>query len=151
MLEQPVPDVLQASEPNEYICHYPESDFESLPVEKDLVLYTPWTLNPNFKRDNEAARILIIDTDWFDFLPVSERVMNFIVEQGRVVIPDLKVFVGSAAAALKDIDANRVSYRAHQTNIVWPGEGAEPARLVPSVTGYFPSFFKYWQKAQRGV
>lgn len=148
MMEQAMPDVLEASQPNDLQCHYPESEIAALPVDKDLVIYTPWTLNPNFKKDADAERVLIIDTDWFERLPVGERVMSFIVEQGKAVIPNLKVLVGSASELCSDVDMSRVSYLAHQTNTDWPGTGAESDKLIPSVTEYFPSFFKYWQKAQ---
>jgi deoxyribodipyrimidine photo-lyase len=151
MLEQPLLDVLKASSPNELRCNYPDSDVSQLPEDKDIVLYTPWTLNPNYKKDSAAARILVIDTKWFKRLPVSERVMTFIIEQGKVVIPDLQVLVGDPVQAMANVSADRLSYLTHQTTTLWPGEGDAPERLVPAVTGYYPSFFKYWQKAQHKI
>lgn len=151
MLEQPVPEVLQASQPYDRTCFYPEADIEALPTNKELVLYTPWTLNPQYKKDVEAERILMIDTDWFDRLPVGEVVMRFIIEQGKAVIPNLQVYVGAATEAIETLNMDTVSYLAHQTNTKWPGQSDAPALLVPAVTGYFPSFFKYWQKAQHKI
>jgi deoxyribodipyrimidine photo-lyase len=148
MMEQAMPEVLEASQPAELSCHYPNSEIETIATDKKTILYTPWTLNPTYQKEVAAERILLIDTDWFERLPVSERVMNFIVEQGKAVIPDLKVMVGKPTELLKGIEVETISYLTHQTNTDWPGEGDDAPMLVPAVTGYFTSFFKYWQKAQ---
>jgi len=144
MLDQPVPTVMQASHANEYVCGYPTPDMTELPASTEMVAYTPWTLNPLFLSERQLPRILVIDTDWFGRFPVSERVMTFIIEQGRLVIPGLKVFVGSIAAGPFP-NSTIVHYETHQTTHAWPGTGSPPARLHPTVSGYFPSFYRYWQ------
>jgi deoxyribodipyrimidine photo-lyase len=148
MMEQEVPSVLEATKSADFSCHYPESTIESLATDTATVLYTPWTLNPEYKSDVDAVRVLVIDKEWFDRLPVSGNVMNFIVEQGKTVIDDLRVYVGEPNELLKGVDVETVSYLNHQTTTNWRVAGDDAPMLVLAVTGYFPSFFKYWQKAQ---
>lgn len=149
ILTLPVPEVLQASEQSLLTCHYPATEITATSSKKPVVLYTPWTMNPTFAAAQDATRVLVIDPAWFDRLPVSKRVMEFIVAQGKAVIPDLHVFVGEVRELLVGVELTRIQYLQHQTNLEWPGEGMPPDRLVPQVTGYFPSFFKYWQQAER--
>jgi deoxyribodipyrimidine photo-lyase len=147
MLSTPTPSVLESSVPNRLVCAYPDVEPVSVTPDADVVLYTPWTLNPTFAAEGHAERILVIDTDWFERLPVSELVMDFIVRQGSAVIPNLQVHVGTIHS-LALVDARSVQYEAHPTNVLWPGTGALRAQLFPAVHGYYPSFFKYWQAVQ---
>jgi deoxyribodipyrimidine photo-lyase len=145
MLEQPVPDVLAAHEPPQLSTTYPDSD--TIPTSDTYVLYTPWTLDPTYQSGLSATRVLIIDPAWFDRLPVSPQVLDFIIAQGQAVIPSLLVHVGAPAEIATD--EAEVHFRDHQTNQTWVGERDSAPNLVPAVTGYYPSFFKYWQQAER--
>lgn len=115
----------------------------------DVLLYTPWTLDPTWRAAESARRILVIDPAWFDRFPVSDLVMDFIVRQGETVIPDLEVHVGSMEDLFGWADAASVCAQAHQTNRTWPVRFDPVERLFPEVAGYYPSFFKYWQAVQQ--
>jgi deoxyribodipyrimidine photo-lyase len=148
-LTLPTPDALVPHQPNTLQSVYPSVDPIAISPGAEVVLYTPWTLNPTFTPDSAAERILIIDTDWFTRLPVSELVMDFIVRQGSAVIPNLRVHVGTIDD-LALTDAGSIQYEAHPTTMHWPGAGTPPATLFPHVSGYYPSFFKYWQAVEKG-
>lgn len=149
-LTMPVPDVLHAHEPSTFTSALPDAAPDIVAPGADVVLYTPWTLNPRFAADSKAERILVIDTDWFARLPVSELVMDFIVRQGSAVIPHLQVHVGTIDTMALEA-AHQVQYETHPTNLHWPGTGEPRAKLFPTVSGYYPSFFKYWQAVQRAA
>lgn len=146
-LSMPIPEVLAAHAPNTLATTYPAMDPVAIQPGVEVVLYTPWTLNPQFATGSDAERILVIDTDWFTRLPVSELVMDFIVRQGSAVIPNLQVHAGTIDT-LALSDATQVRYEAHPSNRSWTGTGEPRPKLFPAVAGYYPSFFKYWQAVE---
>lgn len=144
MERRPVPEALQPSEPFDLPPGYPESDTH-IANQPSVHLYTPWTLDPQWRKDEPAQRILIIDPAFFDRYPVSAEVFDFIVRQGKTVIPDLQVFVGQPHELSEISGVSEVRVIAHQTNQDWLVRFDEPQWLFPEVDGYYPSFFKYWQ------
>jgi len=149
MLELPTPEVLTSTEPFTHDTLYPDSE-EVLSVSgAEVCIYTPWTLNPKWQSEqDDTRRILVIDPVWFDAYPVSELVLDFIVRQGQVVIPTLEVHYGRYEEIAGLDDAYSVRTIAHQTNTQWQVEFASNDTLFPTVTGYYQSFFKYWQAVQ---
>src|SRR6056297_2885687 len=93
MCRQPVPGILQNTEAFNLTTSYPETEVTAV-TEAEVRLYTPWTLHPRWRAHEPAQQILIIDPHWFDAYPVSDAVLDFIIRQGKTVIPDLQVFVG---------------------------------------------------------
>ncbi len=149
MLETPCPDILLKAEPFTLMMDYGSNDGVSSVARERVLLYTPWTLNPN--HDTTATRhILVFDPAWFDEFPVSSKVRDFIIAQGRLVIPGLEVWYGDVATIPGYHEAESRTALAHQTNQTWQGVTVtEPDWLFPQVRGYFPSFFAYWQQASR--
>lgn len=114
-------------------------------------LYTPWTLDPTW-RSGEAGefcprQILVIDPAWFDRFPVSVSVLDFIMRQGKTVMPSLEIFVGEQRA-IPGIEEAEVYFKNHPTNQTWLGYRDTLELLFPRVTGYYPSFFAYWKSVE---
>jgi deoxyribodipyrimidine photo-lyase len=160
-LTMPIPEHLLLSEPIVLPMEYPVVPEVSTVSGAEVYLYTPWTLDPMWRRVGGAGgddsgtpparRLLIIDPTWFDRFPVSPLVLDFIIRQGQTVIPELEVFVGDAHDVPGIADATAVYTKAHPTNTSWPGMHDPRELLAPAATGYYPSFFKYWQRAERTV
>jgi len=152
MLDQPVPEILKASQSFGLTTIYPDSTLTGSVAGEEIVLYTPWTLDPTYRSDESGRRILIIDPSWFDRYPVSESVMNFIVEQAKAVIENLEVFVGAPGDIEGFEQAGGAAALRHQTCINWPKtvQFEETPLLFPSVTGYYKSFMAYWKAVEKG-
>lgn len=151
MLDQPLPDILETHQPFELTTTYPESTVTTSVSGEVIVLYTPWTLDPTYRSKETDRRIVVIDPVWFDRLPVSDLVTNFILEQGKAVIENLEVFVGDVTD-IPDINtAASVHARSHQTNQAWSqfADLETPPKLFPQVTGYYKSFFAYWKAVEK--
>lgn len=148
MHSKPAPDILQNTEAFNLTTSYPDTEVTAV-TEAEVHLYTPWTLHPRWRAHEPAQRILIIDPHWFDAYPVSDAVLDFIIRQGKIVIPDLQVFVGQLHELPQINTAAVVRAIAHPTNQDWLVQFDEPAWLFPEVSGYYPSFFKYWQAVQQ--
>lgn len=155
MLAQPVPDELTPYQAYDLVTTYPAATVTDSVAGESVVLYTPWTLDPTYHPDGmdgaAVGRILVIDPAWFDRLPVSKRVMDFIIDQGTAVIPDLQVYVGQAADMPGITDAATVSAQAHQTNQDWTVVATLESvpKLYPEVTGYYKSFMAYWKAVEK--
>lgn len=144
VLNQPPPDVLRDSEPFNLKTTYPNSTVSTSVAGQVVALYTPWTLRPS---DHTVDRhVLVIDPAWFDVLPVSPLVMDYILAQAKLVLPTVEIFVGDAATIDGIREAN-VHATAHQTNSSWETFATvHPIeKLFPAVSGYYPSFFKFWK------
>jgi deoxyribodipyrimidine photo-lyase len=112
-------------------------------------LYTPWTLDPTWRKGESDRRILVIDPMWFDRYPVSEQVLDFITRQGSIVIPDLEVHIGSVGEIHGIDDALSVTALRHQTNQDWLVEFDTVEKIFPNVSGYYKSFFAYWKTVEK--
>ena len=144
-LTMPTPVQLTTHEPFSFTTPYPETPEPPTVAGQDVCCYTPWTLDPEWRRAQSARRLLIIDPTWFDRFPVSELVMDFIVRQGQTVMPELEIFVGDIFAVPGIDGAANIYAKPHPTNRHWPATFDERELLFPKVTGYYPSFMKYWQ------
>lgn len=150
-LEMTPPAQFLIAEPFVYEMEYPT--VPDVPNVSGAIvhLYTPWTLDPIWRSADmsefQPRHILVIDPDWFDRYPVSSSVLDFIVRQGKTVIPKLEVFVGNPKE-LSGITEAEVYFKNHPSNQAWPGYRDQQELLFPDVTGYYPSFFAYFKAVQ---
>lgn len=121
-------------------------DFGSV-AGKRVALYTPWTLAP--LPGDFDAQVLVIDPAVFDAFPVSPKVLSFILESAKLLMPELHVWVGGGHAIPGIGEALCVQFREHQTTADWVGEVLPAAWLFPEVDTYYPSFSAFWRQAER--
>jgi deoxyribodipyrimidine photo-lyase len=142
-----IPAALRDSLPFAYTMQYPHSEAYNKNAET-VFLYSPWTLDPDWRAGEVGERILLIEPSWFGQFPVSPAVLNFIITVARTQIPDIKA-VTENASALVFSDSTEVFSRAYPAHEAWPGHVDLAPRLFPQVTGYYSSFFKFWEACQR--
>ena len=142
-----VPTVLVPAVPFTYQMQYPETEtFDE--NSQHLFLYSPNTLNPDWRTDEIGERVLLLEPAWFDKFPVSPAVLEFIITVARAQIPGIKVVVKNATEL--PISAHTKVYsQSYPTHEAWPGLVDSAPRLFPSVTGYYASFFKFWEACER--
>lgn len=71
----------------------PEGGVISLDPSKPLCIYTDYWINPDWKDDIEANRILVLSPSHFARFPVSEKVIDFITRLAKDNISGIQVFV----------------------------------------------------------
>jgi deoxyribodipyrimidine photo-lyase len=148
MLLTACPEVLMPTLAYSYVMEYPSNTIHSVAGET-VALYTPWTLLPTLAPEADR-HILIFDPEWFDRFPVTDQIRDFILAQGKAVLPSLEVWSGTYNTIPGIALAKSQIAVAHQTNQSWVTVNRqEPAWLFPQVRGYYPSFFSYWQEASR--
>lgn len=146
--EGPVPKELVQSESLVLKTHYPKSEeIESLSG-KTVYLYHPWSIDPQWKKDETEEKIFIIEPRLFDIHPISEVVLTHMLQLLKTHVPDAKTFVGNVET-LPDIKNATIHSKKHPATKHFPGIKEPSAELYPDVQGYYPSFFKFWNACQQ--
>ena len=126
-------------------------------------IYNSFNLDPLWHADEEVNRILLLEHNHFEQFPVTEKVLQFVIDLATTNIPGLQIFIGNFEDLFqhietwinndKNIDSEKsnasIYFKEHPTTQHY--KGIEEARdwLFPEVNGYFPSFFGYWKKCER--
>lgn len=127
----------------------PESDNFLVDVNKPTMIYNFYNLNPTWRADEEANRILLLEPSVFDKYPVSKQSIDFVLALGKN-IPNLQVFVGEFSELMSQhkLNSSSIYYKEHPLNLNYSGN--EDARdWMFSVKGYYTSFFRFWNKAKK--
>jgi len=146
--EGAIPEVLKASEPFSLQTKYPASDAFASMAGKIVHLYHPWSIDPSWKGGEEGEKIFIIEPRLFDVHPVSDVVMQHMLELLATHVPEAAIFVGNVET-LPDIKDATVYSKKHPATMHFPGTKEPAAELHPDVQGYYPSFFKFWNACQQ--
>lgn len=112
---------------------YLKSFFETADLSsKANAYFTITTISEDLKDQFNPVLVYIEDNDWL----ISKQRIDFVVGQVKLIVPNAKLLVLS-----KEDD----NYR----NIL--GKLPRQERMFPSLTDYYQSFFKFWDKAERLV
>jgi len=125
---------------------------EAAPLQVDqdrpTFVYNYYNLDPLWRAGEEGNRILLLEPDFFNNYPVSERCMDFMLALSKN-IPNMQVFVGSFEQLRHQHNLNEIYYKEHPLNIGYKGTEDSRDWMVSQLTGYFPSFFAYWKKIEK--
>lgn len=139
------PTILLPHEPFIAQSSYPVADPVPNLAGQTVFLYHPWSLDPLWYQTQTGVRILVIEPRLFDRFPVSPLVMEFIITAAKAQIPNIIISVGNVQDLPSIEQATNVYSKQYPATTDWPGVIDPVAELFPTVTGYFPSFFTFWQ------
>lgn len=95
--------------------------------------------------DLDATRILLIEPSIFNKYPIGKKAMNFMLDLSKN-IPFIKIFVGEFDEL--GIGDSEIYFKEHPLNYNY--KGIKDSRdWMGSVNGYYPSFFKFWNKLKK--
>ena len=111
-------------------------------------IYNFYNLDCNWDVEVDANRILLLEPSFFNQYPVCDNTIDFVIRLSKN-IKGIQVFVGAFSELLQLVDSSSIHYKEHPTNKHY--QGMEHARewMFENSFGYVPSFFKYWQRAQK--
>ena len=147
ILDMAVPSMLIPRFTLNLTTHLPETKEPVIDVQKPTLLYTFYQLDPRWKKEMEANRILLLDPDLFSRYPVCNRSIEFVLALAKE-IPGLQVYAGSFAALKQRLGLTEVYFKEHPTNDHFTGIKENRDWFFP-VTGYFPSFSAYWNQCKK--
>ena len=144
-----IPEKLKETTIPNLKTNLPEKKKISVDTELPTLIYNFYNLDPIWKKDIEANRILLLEPSHFEEYPVSEKTIDFILQLGEN-IKSLQVYVGEFGELVKEYDLVDIYYKEHPLNYhYW---GIEESRdWLSTVTGYYPSFFAFWKKCKKEI
>ena len=126
---------------------FPKSDDISIDHSKPICIYNYYNLDPKWRTEIDANRILLLEPSVFKEYPIGNKAMDFMMSLSKN-IPSIKVYVGEFEEIIKKDSI--VYFKEHPLNYNYKGN--EDSRdWISSVNGYYPSFFGFWNKAKKEI
>lgn len=124
----------------------PQPSEVAVDASKPTLLYNFYNLDPEWKKDITANRILLLEPDVYSKYPIADHSVNFMLGLSRN-IKDIQVFVGSFEELKGQLGNAEIFFKEHPLNSY---VGTEEQRdWMFTTTGYFRSFFAFWKKCQK--
>jgi deoxyribodipyrimidine photo-lyase len=118
--------------------------------EKPLLIYNMYNLDPNWRKDVKANRILLLEPSHFLQYPVSGNTIDFICKLAKN-ISDIQVFTGEYDDLMTIANnSDNIYFKEHPFNRHYQGN-EDPRDWMFNVKGYFPSFFAYWKICRKSL
>ena len=127
-----------------------------LPISDDIIinnsfptlLYNFYNLDPAWKKNMKANKILLLEPSHFEEYPVCQKSIYFLTNLAKENIPSIQIYVGEFKDLIKNHLIKEVYYKEHPTNNHYEGE-EESRDWMFEVNGYYPSFFTFWKKCKK--
>ena len=126
-----------------------ERDAESviLSTRQPVVVHSLWNLDPDWLNHLNPQRMLLIEPSNCVRFPMSERRWAFIEEMVERM-GDIQIVYAEWDELEPVCDGYDVHFIDHPMTEHWVGNAYQPRLIFPQVKGYYPSFSKFWKKAQ---
>ena len=154
LVEMPIPDALQETTVLELKTNLPKNTCPQINTELPTLIYNSYNLDPLWRKDEKANRVLLLEPSHFNQYPVSDKVIEFIIGLSKN-IEGLQMFKGEIEEIKKLYladslwDDQKIISKEHTAFTYYPGIKDQRDWMFPEVNGYYPSFFSYWKKAER--
>ena len=141
-----VPDELRERADVDLAWTAPTSDPLTIDPAKPTVLYHSFWLNGQWRADQDANRVVLLEPSWFARFPVSPLVTEYIVRCAREI--------AGAQVVVAEFDdlplPGEVSFMHHPSVSHWRGTADTMPRLFPEVPDRsYASFTSFWKQCQR--
>jgi deoxyribodipyrimidine photo-lyase len=113
-------------------------------------IYNYYNLDPLWHSNEAGNRVLLIDPDFFFRYPVSSACFNFMLQLSKN-ITGIQVYAGSFQSLTEQFNLKNIYYKEHPLNIGYTGTAEPRDWIADAVTGYYPSFFAYWNKVKKYI
>jgi deoxyribodipyrimidine photo-lyase len=121
----------------------------SLDAELPTFLYTPYHLDPNWRAEEAANKLLFWDLDSWNDYPFTENVFHWINALAKVQIPDIQIVVGSWGNFKTTLQAERTFTKEHPLTSTYGIQTDNRTWLLPEFKAQPGSFFNFWKKVQK--
>jgi deoxyribodipyrimidine photo-lyase len=146
--EMEIPEVLQQTVDLSLQTVLPKADTVNIDPSKPVLIYNSYNLDPNWRKEEEVNRILLLEPSHFANYPLSEKVVQFILDLAKN-IGGIQLFVGEFEELLTLTDNAPIISKEHPAFEHYTGTKDSRDWMFPQVTGYFNSFFSFWKKCER--
>ena len=150
IFDQPIPDQLKQTVDLDLPVVLPSTDTAfKLDASKPLLIYTTYWLNPEWRKDDDANRVFLLEPSHFKKYPVSEKVLAFCLALAKENINGIQIFEGECESLNKQYTGNTIISLNHPLHQHFGGLKDDYPWLFPQVQGYSSSFFSFWKKCEK--
>jgi len=143
-----IPEILKDTENLKLTTPLPKKKTISFDENLPTVLYNFYNLDPLWKKELSANRILLLEPSHFEKYPVSQKTIDFILEISEENIPNIQIYVGEFQELVSDYNLGDIYSKEHPLSKHY--KGIEEAReWMFDAQGYYPSFFAFWKKCKK--
>jgi len=143
-----IPENLLETQPFDLKTPLPKKREVDINEKLPTCIYNFYNLDPLWKMELTANRILLLEPSHFNQYPVSQKTIDFIIELAETNISDVQIYVGEFSELRAAHNFEDIYYKEHPLNTHYSGI-EEPRDWMFDVKGYFPSFFAYWKKCKK--
>lgn len=141
-----IPDVLNTVVQPDLIASLSPAGIPDIDPKLPTLIYNFYNLDPDWRSDMTANRILLLEPSVFTKYPVSPRSIDFCIALAKDNIPGIQVWVAEFPE-LRHLAPGEIYYKEHPLNAY---AGHEDARTwMTEVKGAFPSFFAFWKQCKK--
>ena len=106
------------------------------------MIYNYYNLDPFWRQDLNANRVLLLEPSFFKKFPVSDFVFNNFLKLAKN-IRNIKIIYSEFNDLKQNYNKSQIYFKEHPTNIHYKGMCDERDWLFKTKS-YYPSFFKFW-------
>jgi deoxyribodipyrimidine photo-lyase len=144
----PIPGELKLTTPVQLITELPANNIPVIDPSLPILLYNSYNLDPLWKKDINANRILLLEPSHFKQFPVSDKVIAFILSLAKN-IEGIQVFTGEISDIPFINKVPAILSKEHPAFTHYPGQKEARDWMFPEVTGFYNSFFGFWKICER--
>ncbi len=142
-----IPELLKAVSKNTLTTPLPIKKNIDIDTTLPTCLYNFYNLDPNWKKDQQTNRVLLLEPSIFVKYPISKKSIDFMMALAKN-IDGIQVYIGEYKALVEEYGLKEVHFKEHPLNTVYSGIET-PRDWMFDVNGYFPSFFAFWKKCRK--
>jgi deoxyribodipyrimidine photo-lyase len=143
-----IPEILKSTLQLELKTPLPKKKVLLIEETLHTCIYNFYNLDPLWKKDVLANRILLLEPSHFEYYPVSQKTIDFIIKFSEENIGNVQIYVGEFNDLITEYNFKKIYYKEHPLNRHYEGI-EEPRDWMFTVKGYYPSFFAFWKKCKK--
>lgn len=128
----------------------PETRQPELDPALPLLIYNSYNLDPEWRKETKANRVLLLEPSHFREFPVSDKVIRFIIELSRN-IPGIQVFAGELHQLTGLSTFPAIYTKEHPAFTHYPGVKDQRDWIFSDSGRFHPSFFHFWRKHEKEI
>jgi deoxyribodipyrimidine photo-lyase len=143
-----IPEVLKDTTLLKLITPLPSQEKIVINQSLPTLLYNFYNLDPNWKKDISANRILFLEPSHFHDYPVCQNTIDFIIKFSKENLETIQIYIGEFKELTSTYNLVDIYYKEHPLNNHYKGI-QESRDWMFEVQGYFSSFFGFWKKCKK--
>ncbi|TYC16284.1 deoxyribodipyrimidine photolyase [Bizionia gelidisalsuginis] len=143
-----IPEILKNTSEVELKTPLPKQKIIVIDEALPTCIYNFYNLDPLWKKERLANRILILEPSHFEEYPISQNTIDFIITFSEENIANIQIYIGEFNTLITTYNFGNIFYKEHPLNKHYKGI-EEPREWLFNVEGYYPSFFAFWKQCKK--